>query len=267
MSQYESPYYSNGGGYIASPVGSTSGSPGGAIKRSGISQSLRPCTIKQLKQATQAHADAEWHVGDAEIGPVTVVAHVVKASVQATNCMYDLDDGTDTISARHWMDPSQAGEDDIMKDGTYIRVMGNLKSFGDKRFLNATHIRLVTKPEEVAYHYMEAMTVTLIMQRGPPPRPGEDLKPRLNGTANTASAYAPGARTAAVDQYAHLPPIQREIINFILLQPTHTEGVHVAAIARAVGGDAHAISAALDALMDDGHVYTTSDESHFDVSI
>ena len=39
-------------------------------KRSGIAQSLRPVTIKQLRAAEQAHPDAEWHIGEIEIGPV-----------------------------------------------------------------------------------------------------------------------------------------------------------------------------------------------------
>ncbi|KAI0093709.1 hypothetical protein BDY19DRAFT_268390 [Irpex rosettiformis] len=245
MSQYDSPYYGGGGGYMASPGGSLIESPGGAMKRSGISQSLRPTTIKQLREATQAHADAEW-------------------LVDATNCTYDLDDGTGTIQARHWVDPSQSSDDDEIKEQSYVRVIGNLKSFGNNRFINAIRIRPITDHHEPYYHILDACTVTLIVQRGPPPRPGEELKPRTTGT----SAYtAPGSTIVAHDQYAHLPQIQRNIINFILSQPNHSEGVHIAAIARAAGSDAQSISSALDALMDDGHVYTTSDESHYDVSI
>ncbi|KAI0345172.1 replication protein A, subunit RPA32 [Trametopsis cervina] len=266
MSQYESPYYGGGGGYIASQ--SVGGSPGGAIKRSGIDKSLRPVTIKQLREATQAHADAEWHIDEIEIGPVTVVAMVIKIVPQTTNCMYDLDDGTGTIQARHWVDSSQTAEDDTIKEQTYVRVMGNLKSFGNQRFINATHIRPVVDEHETYFHTLEACTVNLILQRGPPPRPGQELKPRVNGVPNGTSPYAAqGSAAPQRDQYAHLPPIQRNIINFILSQPNHTDGVHVAAIARAVGGDANAISAALDKLMDDGLVYTTIDESHFDVSL
>ncbi|KAI0689782.1 hypothetical protein BC835DRAFT_1407741 [Cytidiella melzeri] len=253
---------------MPSPAGSTSGSPGGAIKRSGITQSLRPTTIKQLRQATQAHADADWVIDDMEIGPVTVVAMVIKISPQATNCMYDLDDGTGTIQARHWVDSTRANDDNTISEQMYVRVMGNLKSFGNSRFINANHIRPVADEHEPYYHTLEACTVTMIMQRGPPPRPGQEFKPPVNGKANGTSAYtAQGGTAVAQDKYAHLPPIQRNIINFILSQPNHTEGVHIAAIARAAGGNAHAISAALDSLMDDGHVYTTCDENHFDVSV
>jgi replication factor A2 len=39
-------------------------------------------------------------------------------------------------------------------------------------------------------------------------------------------------------QYSHLPEIQQKIIAFIMEQPKQEEGVHVAAIARAMGGNA-----------------------------
>ena len=70
----------------------------------------------------------------------------------------------------------------------------------------------------------------------------------------------------ANDPYAHLPTLQKGIIHYILRQPHRHDGVHVQDIAKAVHGDATSISAALELLMDEGHVFTTRDESHFDVS-
>ena len=89
-------------------------------------------------------------------------------------------------------------------------------------------------------------------------------------------------------EYKNLPPLQREIIRFIVAQPEHDEvGVHVGVIAKSVQGlqarpndvrydfialassfrfENVSYSDALDALMDAGHIYTTSDDSHFQVS-
>ena len=103
-------------------------------------------------------------------------------------------------------------------------------------------------------------------------------------SANASAYTAQSSRTAEDEQWAHLPALQRSIVKFIRDQPPHDDGVHVAAIARAVGGEATKIryvwsswtsrtsglcvsSDALDRLMDDGHVYTTIDESHFNLSI
>jgi replication factor A2 len=50
-----------------------------------------------------------------------------------------------------------------------------------------------------------------------------------------------GSSNNAGMSYAHLPPLQRKIIECILGQPRRDDGVHVAAIARNVREDAHKI--------------------------
>jgi len=276
MSQYDNNYYQNGGaggggGFLTSgSPGSANGSPGGMGRRNEAQHSLRPVTIGQLKKATQAHTDAEWMIENDEIGQVTVVAQVVSIQIQTTNSVYWLDDGSGRIEARHWMDASNP--EDMEKWGgivenTYVRVTGNLKMFGSKRYINVQHIRPSTNALEVYFHFGDAMTTNLIIARGMPPGPGQTAQQNAAATSGTgASAYATQSR-APTSQFAGLPPLQRNIMEFLVGQPAN-DGVHVGAIARAVqGGDAAQISAALDALMDDGHVYTTLDDSHFQVSV
>ncbi|OAX41970.1 replication protein A, subunit RPA32 [Rhizopogon vinicolor AM-OR11-026] len=272
-------YYGNtgggGGGFLAggSPYGSTSGSPGGAGRKSEIAHSLRPLTAFQLLNATQAHSDAEWMLDDTELGQVTIVGHVVSIQSQATNNLYWLDDGTGRIEARHWIDSSveETGSNAIT-EGSYVRVSGSLKMFGNKRYVNANHIRPVKSPHEIYFHLLEAMTVTLIWQRGPPLRPGQNpsttVPPAVSSNVTGSSAYTAQSHTAAANnsQFSHLPKLQYAIVTFIQSQHANEEGVHVGAIARAVGGTAVTISNALDTLMDDGLVFTTIDDSHFQIA-
>ncbi|EGN93261.1 hypothetical protein SERLA73DRAFT_189801 [Serpula lacrymans var. lacrymans S7.3] len=275
MSQHtDNNYYGgggSGGGFLTGGSPYAGGSPGGFGRRNEVSHSLRPMTIHQLQDASQAHSDADWMLDETEIGQVTVVGQVVSIQSQATNSLYWLDDGTGRIEARHWTDSSltESSEKwDGVLEGTYVRVLGNLKMFGNKRYINATHIRNVQSPDEIYFHLLEAMTVTLTWERGPPPGPGQTH--RLGAVANApgaaAAVYKQSHSTASNEQYAHLPALQQSIISFILSQPTSTEGVHVGAIARAVGGDAITISDALDKLMDEGHVFSTINDSHFNVA-
>jgi len=288
MSQYadysNNPYYQSGGGgggggYLAggSPFGGSNGSPGGNFKR-GASHSLRPVTIKQLTGASQAHSDADWMIEDAEVAQVTIVAQVITIQHQATNVVYWLDDGTGRMEARHWVDAAvEDGDTDkwgAISENMYIRATGGLKAFGNKRYINATHLRPCVDSNEIMAHILQVFYVTTLFQKGArPPRPSElgqggTISTIVSGTAGGPSAYSVQAHNAAVvDHYSSLQPLHRQIVNFILSQPHNEEGVHVAAIARNVGGEAHAISAALDNLMDDGHVFSTIDESHFNVSV
>ncbi|CCM04607.1 uncharacterized protein FIBRA_06789 [Fibroporia radiculosa] len=280
MSQYGeyggNPYYQNGGGggggggggYLTggSPFGSTSGSPGGQFRRGAALHSLRPVTIKQLIDATQPHSDAEWMIEDAEIGQITIVAQVISIQSQTTNCVYWLDDGTGRMEARHWVDAQEEDQDRWagVAEGKYVRVMGSVKTFGNKRYINAQHLRAASDPHELYFHLLEAMTVTTVMIKGPIPRPSEaGMAPRgamANGQTSTSAYAAQSHVSASNSQYAHLPDTQRKIVEFLLSQPTSEDGIHVAAIARAIGGQARDISEALDRLMDEGHPEGNNDQ-------
>ncbi|KAI0709247.1 hypothetical protein C8Q76DRAFT_742641 [Earliella scabrosa] len=277
------PYYGGGGGYLSqgSPYGSGGGSPGGSARQA-TTHSIRPVTLKMLLEATQEHSDAVWKIGDVEVGQIMVVAQVLSVQPQTTNVVYMLNDGTAGYEARQWVDPNneeEGGKREI-SENTYVRVLGSLKMFGQKRYITATHIRQIPPErtaDEVFYHIAETAMTALIFERGPPPRPSEGAVPHrtseVKSAGPSASAYTTQAHnpTANTNQYANLPPLERQIVTFMRSQPPNEEGIHVAAIARHVAsvgsaGDAHGISAALDRLMDDGLVYTTIDESHFAVS-
>jgi hypothetical protein len=51
-------------------------------------------------------------------------------------------------------------------ENTYVRVTGNLKTFGNKRYINAQHIRPSTNPHELYFHLGEAMVTNLMIERG-----------------------------------------------------------------------------------------------------
>lgn len=64
----------------------------------------------------------------------------------------------------------------------------------------------------------------------------------MAGGTHTMSAYsAQGHQAEVKDQYSHLQPVPRSIVQFMLSQPHSREGVHVGAIVKAVGADAESI--------------------------
>ena len=52
--------------------------------------------------------------------------------------------------------------------GKYVRVIGTMKSFNNKRSVNATICKVVTDFNEPQYHLLEVMYVHLYHTRGPP---------------------------------------------------------------------------------------------------
>ncbi|KAM6500462.1 replication protein A subunit RPA32, partial [Amanita muscaria] len=256
-----------GGGYLqgGSPF-SANASPSG-VRRNETSHSLRPVTVAQLAKATQPHTDAEWTVEGSEIGQVTLVAHVVEVLIQTTNRVFWLDDGTGRIEARCWLDTTI--EEEVEKwagieENIYVRVTGGLKTFGNKRYINALHMRPIKDPHEIYSHILETIHTSLILERGPPPPPGQQQsRSSASTSAYTNQTYA---NDNGMEQYNHLPPLQKAIIQFVIENASGAEGVHIAAIVRGVNTDKAKIDIAIEKLLDEGHVFTTMDDSHFNVS-
>ena len=113
---------------------------------------------------------------------VTIVGEVISIQHQATNHVYVIDDGTGTMEARQWVTSDENTENAITyatwlvilfslfkfcNSRQFVRVIGGLKSFGKKRYVNVNHMRPVADGHEVYFHILEAMTVSLIVERGP----------------------------------------------------------------------------------------------------
>lgn len=135
-------------------------------------------------------------------------------------------------------------------------MTGHLKTFnaGKKININAQYMRPSTDPHEPYFHLAEVMTVHMMIERGmvrsytsvihpfhlhfhQPPAAGQ--APQQNGNASGgqggASAYTSQARVST-SQYAGLPHLQRNIMEFLINQPPNDEGVHVGTVARGVSG-------------------------------
>jgi hypothetical protein len=67
-------------------------------------QSLAPCTIKQLKNAPASGGDNGFSVDGKDLHQVTIVGLITHADEQNTNLQYTIDDGTDSINVKMWID-------------------------------------------------------------------------------------------------------------------------------------------------------------------
>ncbi|KZP00509.1 replication protein A, subunit RPA32 [Calocera viscosa TUFC12733] len=271
-----SPFYGNaggggGGGFVPkSPYGSQESPSGGGGRKTGM-HSLRPVTIKQIMESSQAFTEAEWQIDGHDVPSVTFVAQVRNKAQQATNTAFSLEDGTGHIDARLWADsndPDSAAGGEIEND-MWVRAQGTIKQFNGKKHVAAQRVRPLTDKLEVYYHYCEALAVHLELTKGPAKANGTAANgpAPTNGSANVHSDYAMGGGGGGggSNDYSHMPPLDRAIMQFIE-SSGNSDGCHLTAISRAVGrtgATAEQINVALERLSDDGHVYNTLDENHF----
>ncbi|TKY85714.1 hypothetical protein EX895_005254 [Sporisorium graminicola] len=257
----------SGGGFLAN--GSQTDSPSG--KRAG-NNTLRPVTIRQILNAEQPHPDAEFTLDGAELGQLTFVAVVRNISRNATNVAYSVEDGTGQIEVRQWLDSS--GDDTSkasdIRQNVYVRVLGTLKSFQNRRSISAGHMRPVIDYNEVMFHRLEAVHSHLQLTRGPKASQANGGGAAAQGAdrpqAQTSdiNAYSGSNKQTVLDLYSSLDPLPRQIMGIVTSEAeNHSDGVHVNLIARMLKGvDVSDVKVAVEELSSEGYLYTAADDDH-----
>jgi len=241
-------------------------SPGGTRR---ANTSLRPVVCRQINEATRSSNETEILIDGVEASQLTFVAQIVGMNTQATNLVLTLDDGTGSVETRQWIDSSQGNDEDTIRgiaEHQWVRVLGTIKNFANRRHFSAMVVRPVVDMTEVYFALLEALQVHLLYTRGP----HGGAQGASGQLANaSASAYNPGAaNTAQGDQFSHLPAMERKIVHFILNSAPGDDGVHVTTLTKGLGPNVNAedVSNALDRLTESGHIYNTVDEFHYHIS-
>ncbi|KAJ6489214.1 hypothetical protein C8R47DRAFT_978251, partial [Mycena vitilis] len=225
---------------------------------------LRPVTIAQIRKATQSNSDSDWLLDETAIGQVTVVAELLAHNAFTTNRTFSLDDGTGRIDAKMWIDtadkPLLNAPSSSRLEPMYVRVTGSIKTFHDRRHIHASNVRAVSDPNEVYFHLLETITVFITLKHGPPvPRAAE------GSTASGLGAYLPPA-PATARQKPLFSAVADAVVNYLRNVEARAEGAHVGDIAKALDADAVELSETVNRLIDEGHVFTTVDESHIQLA-
>lgn len=122
---------------------------------------------------------------------VTFVGIIRNLARNATNISYNIEDGTGMIDVRTWADNSSTSlmsEDEyqwvqialwaflllhtfwfrknkIARTDQYVRIIGLIKTFQNRRTVNAGHIRAITDYNEIFYHRLDAIYTHLQVTR------------------------------------------------------------------------------------------------------
>ncbi|PWN42174.1 replication protein A, subunit RPA32 [Ceraceosorus guamensis] len=236
-------------------AGSQGDSP--STKKSGAN-SLRPVTIRQVLNAEQSHMDADFLVDGVEVGQLTFVGVIRKVAAFPTNVSYDIEDGTGAIEVRQWLEGSDESGDksNDIRENVYVRVLGTIKTFQNKRSISAGHIRPITNFNEVLFHKLEAIYVHLQSVRST----GAGGAMKSSGAGN---AEGSGVNE---DKYTHIgDPLQRKIFAHVRELSTLEEGsgVAITTVARRIKAySEEQVREAVDTLVLDGYLYTAEDDEH-----
>jgi len=250
-----------GGGFYP---GSQQGSQGGGGGKNFQDESLRPVTVKQILDAEEAYAGADFKIDGATVTQVTAVGQVRSFNPQATNLTIRIDDGTGQLEVKKFIDTDKQEEAQNPGYGldSHVRVFGRLKHFSGKRYVSAHLIRPITDPNEVNYHMLEATYVHLYYTRGPLGRNGQAAG-GVDGDSmfvDGGAGAGAGANPATSGKLSGCSTLARRMHTFMNESPGGNEGIHLNVITNSTGMSVRDVLTAADELLGLGLIYTTVDD-------
>ena len=233
-------------------------------------QSLIPVTIKQLKNApAMTSGEQGFQLDGRDLYQVTICGLIMNADEQSTNLQYTIDDGTDTIMVKMWVD---ADADDAFqerrahwKEGVVVRVIGQLRSFNNTKSLVAYSMQPITDFNEYTFHFIEVVHTHLRHTKGPVPMDAP--------AAGYAAPSAMGGAPTAMGGYQQAAPMApQQSLSDLVLKFFQSKGeasdagvtIHDASNALAANGVApEQVRNIVEELVNEGHLYSTIDDDHY----
>ncbi|KAK2744829.1 replication factor A protein 2 [Myotisia sp. PD_48] len=241
-------------------------------------RSLRPVTIKQLNDATQAFPDAPFKIDGVDIHQICFVGQVRSVSKLATHITFKLDDGTGEIEVRYFIPPDEKEAFDDEMEGMdmlgekpvsggakripkaqqvtangYAKVWAVLKTFNDRRSVNAQAIHPLTNINEYHCHFVEATAAHLYSKHGPP-KTGQTV---AGAGAGASSGAASDAASRTVQR---MSPIARKFYETLRNTAQTNEGLHVNVLATSMHVNINEVYKAAEELFGLGVIFQTVDE-------
>ncbi|KAI0780922.1 hypothetical protein BD413DRAFT_15623 [Trametes elegans] len=192
--------------------------------RTAIATGVRPVTIRQLDNATQAHSTAPFLIDDIKADEVIVVAHVIRIRRFETVTFLDLEDGTGSITAKRWLNGRSSDGLPTDEKPFYAHLVGHLvrASHESQSMLELKTFHIVSDPHQVFFHVFQVALLTLTLQRGPPPDAvRRSIEPRFHtGENDERSLPPPSAPTISAAVCMARPTSTRTSTPARLIQPT-----------------------------------------------
>lgn len=274
-----------GGGFDSSGdtgTPSRGGSSDGKPRRNYDEQTLIPVTVKMI---TTALGDPNG--GDAlslkdgrPLHMVKLVAAVRSHEERSTNVFIDVEDGTGFTQIKVWINEGDECSaitqlrQAASTDHSYIRIIGQVKEYDGQRQIVANDVRPVSSGNELTYHLLEV---------------AHSYEKSIKMQSENANAVGGGGMFNGIGNMANAPPqaggmgvaVQGgsgggmgggSALNDAVVQAIQTmgaendSGVHMDRVAQQLSSQGFSegdVKNAINHLSNEGHIYSTIDEYHF----
>ncbi|RLN47357.1 hypothetical protein BBJ29_009653 [Phytophthora kernoviae] len=213
-----------------------------------------------------------------EVSTVRLVGLLTSLTPHSTSLRFQLDDGSGAFDCQYFVnaDDEAANEAELnrLREGTYVRVVGKLRSFQGKYSLSCFNVAPVEDLNELTHHFLDVIYVHCYNTKGALNKGTADVTMKSFNTPtkaeggnqwnqpSAAGGFAGGALDYGMD--ANFSPEQKAILD-VLGTCTSDRGLKIDQIFADLRGQIteQQLRNALNYLTSEGHVYSTIDEDHF----
>eukprot|EP00108_Taenia_solium_P003696 TsM_000156100 transcript=TsM_000156100 gene=TsM_000156100 len=210
---------------------------------------VMPCTCAEIVSATQ---DGDKFVSSTG---VTLVGLIRSVNESATRIDYEIDDytGPSVLVKQFVDDDAGPGSYRTLRELTYIRVYGHVRSFQGDINVVAFKVFPVIDMNEITCHIMETIYARMLHAKAASSQSREDIT-------------AKDSTTNLVTSIRGLTALQSQVLSCVRAA-LDDNGVTVSQICEKLRGvPEKQIRDDLDFLSAEGHVYSTVDDNHFRVT-
>lgn len=235
-------------------------SPGGSAG-SGEKGKKKQNVVPVMMQEVLAAPEEGFTVEGMEVGMVIICGRVVGIEKAATKTVYQLEDSSGRVEVVQWVDDGNASTEH--NEGDDVRVVGSLRTQGDKKHVMAFKIAAVTSTAEMDAHLLQVVYSKLKMRQLQNAITGQ-VGGNINGLSNSMLGGGLGVLPAASagQSFGHK---HYDIVYGIIKGSMEEQGVNREHVNGQVKSkmSKQEMDSALDFLSSEGHIYSTIDEDHF----
>ena len=209
-------------------------------------------------------AGDEIRVEGADVGMVVLVGVIRQVKAEATKTVYALEDANATVECIHWTDEQkQRPEGGDVSEGEIARVIGSVRTNGDKKTVMVFRISAVDDAKDAEAHKLEVEHAKLMIRRA---RDKENAATFGNGGGELANSMMGGGAVAATSSStSSYGNAKQDAVYQLVRGCEREEGIGKDEIVNALVGkiSSSEVNSALDFLSGEGHIYSTIDDDHY----
>jgi len=222
----------------------------GGAQRSTV-KGVLTCSIATILNAKHSESDNCFVYKHLKFNTVMIMGLIREANheVNGSLATYQIDDhSSGLLEIKWWHDDS--GEP--LQPLTYIKVIGQVKTFAGKTHVVAHHVSKMQSLNELIAHCIECVHASMSIRKQ-----GES-----NGTSNNHGGGLNTHQTATTTSNG-FTPVQNAVLT-LLKTVTSFAGYSVTEICKQLKQfSENQVKQALEFLSGEGHIYSTTDDDHF----